>query len=96
MLHQVPLAEKKRIIEDAFGMLRPGGAIYIADYGEQKGIMRLLFRATVQMLDGVKDTQPNADGALPILLAEAGFLGITERHRIDTLTGSISIYCATK
>jgi hypothetical protein len=25
---------------------------------------RLLFRATVQLLDGVTDTQPNADGAL--------------------------------
>jgi len=96
VLHQVPLAEKKRILEDAFAMLRPGGAIFIADYGEQKGIMRLLFRATVQALDGVEDTQPNADGIITNILNESGFLNISECARIPTPTGVISIYRAAK
>jgi Cu+-exporting ATPase len=29
------------------------------------GLMRLAFRLTVQRLDGIDDTQPNADGVLP-------------------------------
>ena len=31
--------------------------------------MRLAFRLTVQRLDGIDDTQPNADGVLPGLMA---------------------------
>ena len=33
------------------------------------GLMRLAFRLTVQRLDGIDDTQPNADGVLPGLMA---------------------------
>ena len=55
--------------------------------------MRTLFRLTVQSLDGVSDTQPNADGVLPQLMREAGLTVDTTRV-IPTLTGSISIFRA--
>lgn len=58
--------------------------------------MRLLFRLTVQRLDGIEDTQSNADGVLPGLIAEAGFAEVTERARIHTLTGTIAIFTARK
>ena len=53
--------------------------------------MRLCFRASVQLLDGVEHTQPNADGILPELLSESGFREVYESDKISTLTGSISI-----
>ncbi len=56
--------------------------------------MRLLFRLTVQTIDGIEDTQPNADGALPELLKLAGFADVLEIEVIPTLTGSISLYRA--
>lgn len=56
--------------------------------------MRRLFRATVQSLDGVDDTQPNADGVLPELINEAGFAGVREVRIIPTATESISILTA--
>ena len=35
-------------------VLAPGGKLYVADYGEQRSrLMRLLFRLTIQQLDGV-------------------------------------------
>lgn len=92
VLHQVPLAEKRRIIEEIFKTLKPGGSVHIADYGLQRGMQRRLFRMSVQALDGVEDTQPNADGVLPVLLQQAGFSGVSEVVRIATLTGTISIY----
>lgn len=70
----------------------PGGELHLADYGLQSGrLMRMLFRATVQRLDGVADTQPNADGVLPALMREAG-LRLERERIIATPTGSISIF----
>lgn len=60
------------------------------------GIDAPLFRLTVQRLDGIGDTQPNADGVLPGLIAEAGFADVEERDRIHTVTGTIAILTARK
>ena len=72
VLHQTPLAEKRRILGLAYEALVDGGHLVIADYGLQATpIMRFLFRHTVQRIDGVSDTQPNADGVLPKLIKDA-------------------------
>lgn len=93
VFHQAPMAEKSAALNAAFSVLAPGGALHIADYGLQRtALMRRLFRATVQNLDGVKDTQPQADGILPELIRQAGFVDVAETHVIPTLTGSISLF----
>lgn len=96
VLHQVPLAEKRRSLAAMHRALRPGGRLVLADYSRQSGLMRLLFRLTVQRLDGVEDTQPNADGVLPGLIADAGFAEVNERDRVHTVTGTIAIFTALK
>lgn len=97
VLHQVPMAEKRRLLRAMFERLRPGGQLFIADYGLQPTfITRLAFRLTVQMIDGKSDTQPNADGLLPSLIKEAGFEGITLLDSFDTVTGRIDITRAEK
>lgn len=96
VLHQVPLAEKRRILALMRRALAEGGEAHIADYGAQTTtLMRWLFRRTVQSLDGRESTQPNADGILPGLMREAGFRHVEERAKISTPTGSISIYRCT-
>lgn len=97
VLHQTPLKDKQLILDGAFELLEPGGELHIADYGQQySGIMRFLFQQTVQRLDGIADTQPNADGILPDLISKAGFIDSVESDVIPTLTGSISIYKAKR
>ena len=97
VLHQVGLTEKARLLREAWHKLAPGGELYVADYGEQRSrFMRLLFRLTVQQLDGVHDTQPNADGMLPVLMREAGFGDIREIETFPTPTGAIAILRARK
>jgi ubiquinone/menaquinone biosynthesis C-methylase UbiE len=92
LLHQVPLAAKRQAILNAFAALPPGGELHIADYGAQTSpLMRLAFRQ-VQALDGYANTQPNADGILPALMAEAGFQEVKENLVIPTPTGAISLY----
>jgi len=96
VLHQVPLAEKQRILSEAKRALSPDGALLIADYGLQSGLMRFLFRITVQALDGVQNTQENADGAIPKLLGDAGFCPVEEIEQFNSVTGTIAIYRAGK
>ena len=70
--------------------------MHIADYGLQRTrLMRSLFRF-VQYVDGYKDTQPNADGILPVLMKETGFAQVEETTVIPTPTGSISLYRAIR
>lgn len=96
VFHQTPMHEKARILSVMSEILEPGGTLHIADYGLQRTkLMRTLFRRTVQTLDGVDDTQPNADGCLPGLIESAGFQEVEERDVVSTLTGSISLYRAT-
>ena len=95
VFHQVPLAGKRDLLSMMRRALQPAGRLVIADYGLQRtALMRRLFRATVQTLDGVDDTQPNADGLLPELINDAGFAGVQEARVIPTATGSISILTA--
>lgn len=97
VLHQVPLDEKLRLLREIHAVLRPGGRLYIADYGEQRSwLMRKLFRATIQKLDGLTDTQPNADGVLMPLMIEGDFSQVCEVRQFETITGSISILEGTK
>tara|TARA_R110002072_G_scaffold26450_1_gene87432 strand:- start:72 stop:758 length:687 start_codon:yes stop_codon:yes gene_type:complete len=94
VFHQTPLGTKREIFRTMHDLLAENGEIHIADYGIQKSaLMRTLFRMTVQMLDGVTDTQPNADGILPELMREVG-LTVDEGRILPTPTGSISLYRA--
>ncbi len=73
-------------------LLQPGGMVLIADYmAQDSALMRKLFRATVQQLDGVEDTQPNADGILERQLAEI-FTDAERLHVFPTATGAISLW----
>jgi hypothetical protein len=96
IFHQCPLVIKRAILDAIVDVLRPSGARFVADYGEQRSrTMRALFRQ-IQRLDGFANTQPNADGVLPRMFAAAGFDRVIERQSISTPTGSISIYSAHK
>ena len=96
VLHQVAKDEKARMIIAMRSALPPTGKLVIADYGFQRTrAMRIAFRATVQTLDGVTDTQPNADNILPDLMRSAGFASVAETAVVSTPTGSISIYVAS-
>ena len=96
VFHQTSFDEKRTILAAMHSVLGPGGQLYIADYGFQRTRpMRMLFRTTVQLVDGIRDTQPNADGCLSELIEAAGFLQVEEISVISTATGSISLYRAS-
>jgi len=94
VLHQVPVIEKELGLAAIFRSLAPGGHLHVADYGVQRTtLMRRLFRI-VEQLDGQATTRPNAEGIVPRLMEQVGFVGVTETRVIPTPTGSISLYSA--
>jgi hypothetical protein len=96
LLHQVPMETKRATLTSAFAALRHGGELHVADYGAQKSpLMRFAFKQ-VQALDGNNNSRPHAEGRLPELIAEAGFVAVRENMSIPTPTGSISLYSALR
>jgi ubiquinone/menaquinone biosynthesis C-methylase UbiE len=94
VFHHLSVTTKRAALKAIFSVLRPGGKLYIADYGLQRSrLMRRLFRL-VQHLDGFETTQPNADGVLPGLMTATGFDEVIETDVVLTPTGSISLYAA--
>lgn len=97
VFHQVPMEEKEAAFASIFQALGSGGELHIADYGLQRTrLMRTLFRSIIQNLDGRANTEPNARGVLPALMAAAGFRNVEETDVIATPSGSISLYRAVR
>ncbi len=71
--------------------------VHIADYAHQSGaLMRALFRLTVQAIDGLADTQPNADGALESILSDYDEAAVAPQAVVPTATGAISLFKAIR
>lgn len=97
VFHQIATTGKRSGIAAMIAALKPAGELHIADYARQASrAMRLLFRLTVQRLDGVADTQPNADGAIEAILAEISGSAVPPKRVIPTLTGAISLFQVTR
>ena len=79
-----------------FAAVRQGGEVHIPDYASQRGIMRALFRLTVQQIDGLADTQPNAEGALEAILSNQSGAPVGPTRVIPTPTGAISLFKVQK
>lgn len=92
VLHQVPPKVKVELIDGMISLLKPGGELHIADYARQRGLMRVLFRLTVQLTDGVADTQPNADGCLEELLQDQRLQELSPDESVMTPSGRIALF----
>lgn len=96
VLHQCSHDAKVGLLRNAHRMLKPGGRLLVADYGFQRtALMAMLFRQ-VRALDGYANTRANKNGEIPGLIAAAGFGEVAEIDVVNTPTGSISVYAATK
>ena len=94
--HHLTWENKKRTAEEIFRVVKPGGEIHIADWGQPtSSFMRILF-LFIQVLDGFRTTRDNVEGRLPALFLDAGFTDVKQRKSFNTVFGTMTLYSATK
>ena len=94
--HHLTRENKQKALGEAFRVLRGGGELHVADWGEPKNF---LFRGAfliVQLLDGFETTTDNVKGRLPEMIAAAGFQSVQQTAQFGTLTGTMALYRAVK
>ncbi len=96
VFHHLSTEDKRRTLSKVRKLLKPGGELHIADWGEARNrLMRLAFLG-VQLLDGFETTSDNVQGRLIPLMKEAGFMYVQETHHEMTVFGTLSLYRALK
>ena len=96
LFHHLLPGDKRQSLSKAFGLLRPGGELHVADWGRPHGpLMRAAFLA-VQTLDGIATTADSVRGMLPRYMEEVGFRPVAETRRERTLFGTLAFYGAVK
>ena len=94
--HHLTWEDKVKTAKEVFRVLKPGGELHIADWGQaQNVLMRGLF-LFIQILDGFKNTQDNVSGKLIPLFEESGFIDVKQQNTFSTIFGTMSLYCAVK
>ncbi|HWI74308.1 MAG TPA: class I SAM-dependent methyltransferase [Baekduia sp.] len=89
LLHHLTRDAKVRALGEARRVLTPNGVLHVADWGvPHDPLMRAAFLA-LQLVDGFATTRDHAAGALPGLIAAAGFTTPPPHARLRTVWGSL-------
>jgi ubiquinone/menaquinone biosynthesis C-methylase UbiE len=94
--HHLQRDSKLATFREIHRVLRPGGELHVADWGQAANpLMRGLFYL-VQLLDGFSNTADNVAGKLPEFMRQSGLADVSETRRFATPLGTISLYRARK
>lgn len=89
LFHHLRPDTKERVLRRGRELLRPGGRIHIADWGRPQDPLMRVLSLSVRLLDGSASTGDSLAGALPSLLARAGFDDVTETGAWRTPVGTL-------
>jgi len=93
MFHHLSTEDKQRTLGETFRVLRPGGELYIVDFGKPHHALSHVISLIGRRLEHAAD---NIQGLLPEMIRRAGFVEVEEPTRFTTIFGALSLYKARK
>lgn len=96
LFHHLTRRQKRQAMAEVMRVLRPGGELHVADWGQARNALERAAFITVQLLDGFKTTTDNVKGRLPQMMTDAGFEEVAECGRYLTVFGVVSLLRAVK
>jgi ubiquinone/menaquinone biosynthesis C-methylase UbiE len=96
LLHHLDAAEKRAALAQAIRVLRPGGRLHVADWGRPRDPLMRAAAWALQRVDGAEGLREPLEGAVPMLLAEAGFAAVAVHDRLRTAWGSLELLSALR
>jgi ubiquinone/menaquinone biosynthesis C-methylase UbiE len=94
--HHLVLHDKQRTIAEVVRVLRPGGELHVADWGQPRSLPAKAGAVAIRRFDGDEPTRDNLAGRLPELFEAGGLLDARERERVSAPLGVVSLYSARR
>lgn len=89
--HHIPTAGKRKILPQLYRLIKPGGEIFVADFGRPVNFYQKLAFGLLRRFDGIDNTQVNAEGRLPDFIRAGGFNNVELVTSYKTIFGSIDL-----
>ena len=92
--HHLAPGEKRRTASEIARVLRPGGALHVADWGPPGGMLQRLAFLQVQCLDGFSTTRDHVSGAFLDAFSGPGFSSVEPVADLRTMLGTLVVFTA--
>jgi ubiquinone/menaquinone biosynthesis C-methylase UbiE len=96
VFHHLTLRQKYAALDDIYRILKPGGEVHIADFGQPASALQRIGFYTVQLLDGFETTNDSLKNALPKAVKESDFSEVVENGVFKSLVGTVRLIKGAK
>jgi ubiquinone/menaquinone biosynthesis C-methylase UbiE len=94
LFHHLLDPEKSAALREIRRVLRLGGSFHLLDFGKPANPAIAASFGLLRRIDGKANTEANARGLLPSLVAAAGFSSVQRRARMNTVFGTLDFLTA--
>lgn len=96
VFHHIPTSTKRNILGQLYRIIKPGGALHIADFGKSRTLYTKVAFGLLRRFDGVENTSVNAEGLLPQYIENGGFQEAAVLQSFNTVFGTVDLIRARR